>query len=105
MVQGILKLFLVHHTYSPIILSQLIALLFHPDEYNSLRKDLEEFFQLYGETKEEAECLSKAFLAVINILFDANENSPFYKVSIKKVSLQLVEYSKQFENSKDFNLK
>ncbi|CAL1268798.1 unnamed protein product [Larinioides sclopetarius] len=104
MVQGILKLFLAHHTYSPIILSQLIVLLFHPDEYHSLRKDVEEFFLLYGETKEEAECLSKSFLAVINILYDANENSPFFKVNIKKVALRLVEYSKQFENSKDFKL-
>ncbi|KAF8763193.1 Condensin complex subunit 3 like protein [Argiope bruennichi] len=105
LVQGVLKLFLVHHTFSPIILSQLIALLFHPDEYHSLRKDLEEFFLLYGETKEEAECLSKAFLAVINILFDAKENSPFYKVSIKKVALQLIEYSNGFGNSKNFTLK
>ncbi|GFT76901.1 condensin complex subunit 3, partial [Nephila pilipes] len=104
MIQGILKLYLAHHTVSPIILSQLIMFLFHPDEYHSSRRDLEEFFQLYGETNEEAECLRKAFLAVINILFDADKNSPFYKVSIKKVALELIEYSNGFENSKNFTL-
>ncbi|GFY51265.1 condensin complex subunit 3 [Trichonephila inaurata madagascariensis] len=103
-VQGILKLYLAHHTVSPTILSHIIMFLFHPDEYHSSKKDFEEFFQCYGETKEEAECLSKAFLDVINILFDADKNSPFHKISIKKVALELIEYSKGFENPQDFTL-
>ncbi|GIY95236.1 condensin complex subunit 3 [Caerostris extrusa] len=93
-VQGMLKLFLTHHTVSPIILSKLIMFLFHPDEYLSVRKLLETFFELYGETKVGVECLCKAYLAVINILFDTNKNDLFYKDNFK--DLLILKLTKKF---------
>lgn len=54
--------------------------------------------------RQEAECLSQTFLAIIDLLFDSNKNSPYHKVNVKRVMLQLLEFGKPLGNSKVFVL-
>ncbi|KAG8201822.1 hypothetical protein JTE90_027302 [Oedothorax gibbosus] len=99
MVLGILKLYLCHYTFSPNILAKLILLYFNPESYSTM-KDIETFLKLYGKTKQEAECLCQTYLTVIDLLFDSNKHGPYHKINVKKVTLQLLEFGKSFENSK-----
>lgn len=63
------------------------------------------FLLLSFHYSEEAECLTKSFLNIINILFTGDHSNPYHKVNIKTVALQLLEFAKLYEENKNFEVK
>ncbi|XP_042897083.1 condensin complex subunit 3 isoform X1 [Parasteatoda tepidariorum] len=101
--KGILKLYMCHKISSPVILANVIMVYFHPDGLASTRNELEMFFPFFAQTKACYNCLVQSFLTLIDLLFDASKNSFLYEISIKEIALQLLVFSKTFENLNQSN--